>query len=92
MVDGIANDSVKLDELNKDELPKELKGKSKEEILAYVKKQQKERKEIQQKIRELDAKRKLHIASTTKDDSKTDLESAMIKAIKTQAARKNYVW
>ena len=92
LVDGIANDSVKLDELNKDELPKELKGKSKEEILAYVKKQQKERKEIQQKIRELDAKRKLHIASTTKDDSKTDLESAMIKAIKTQAARKNYVW
>ncbi|QHI38200.1 hypothetical protein IMCC3317_35870 [Kordia antarctica] len=92
LVDGIANDSVKVEELKKDELPTELKGKSKEEILAYVATQQKERKEIQAKIRELDAKRKLHIASKTNNASKTDLESAMIKAIKTQAARKNYVW
>lgn len=92
LVDGIANDSVKIEELKKEELPTELKGKSKEEILAYVEKQQKERKEIQAMIRELDAKRKLHIASKTNNTSKTDLESAMIKAIKTQAARKNYVW
>lgn len=92
LVDGIANDSVKLDELRKDELPKELRGKSKEEILVYVKKQQEERKTIQRKIRELDAKRKIHIATKTKKTSGTDLESAMIKAIKTQAARKNYVW
>ncbi|MBC8753108.1 VWA domain-containing protein [Kordia sp. YSTF-M3] len=92
LVDGIANDSVKLDELSKDELPKELKGKSKEQILAYVKKQQEERKKIQREIRELDTQRKLYIAKQSKDDSKTDLESAMIKAIKTQAARKNYTW
>jgi len=92
LVDGIANDSVKLDELSKDELPAELKGKSKEEILVYVKKKQEERKKIQKEIRELDTQRKLYIAKQSKDDTKTDLESAMIKAIKTQAARKNYVW
>lgn len=92
LVDGIANDSVKLDELSKDELPAELKGKSKEEILAYVKKQQEERKKIQKEIRELDTQRKLYIAKQSSNESKTDLESAMIKAIKTQAARKNYVW
>jgi len=92
LVDGIANDSVKLDELRKDELPKALRGKSKAQILAYVKKQQEERKKIQREIRELNAKRKIHIANKTSNASKTDLESAMIKAIKTQAARKNYVW
>ncbi|MFK7746977.1 MAG: VWA domain-containing protein, partial [Kordia sp.] len=53
LVDGIANNSVKLDELSDSELPKELKGKSKEQILAYVKKRQTERKDIQRKIREL---------------------------------------
>lgn len=93
LVDGIATDSVKFEELNKDQLPKELKGKSKEEVLAYVKKQQIERKKIQGKIRELDVSRKLYIAKLKKGDTKkSDLESAMIKAIKTQAARKNYVW
>jgi hypothetical protein len=92
LVDGIANDSVKLDELKKDELPKELRGKSKEQILVYVKKQQEERKKIQREIRELNVQRKLHIANKTNNSSKTDLESAMIKAIRTQAARKNYVW
>lgn len=92
LVDGIAKDSVKLDELKEAELPKELKGKSKKQILAYVEKQQQERKNVQRKIRELDGQRKLYIANQTSKGSKTDLESAMIKAIKTQAARKNYVW
>lgn len=92
LVDGIANDSVKLEELTEAELPKELKGKSKEEILAYVEKQQKTRKEIQRNIRELDAKRKAYISQKSKKDGKDDLESAMINAIKTQAARKNYKW
>ncbi|MGH1384360.1 VWA domain-containing protein [Kordia sp.] len=92
LVDGIANDSVKLEELTEKELPKELKGKSKDQILAYVKKQQKARKDIQRNIRELNAKRKQYISKENKKEGKDDLESAMIKAIKTQAARKNYTW
>jgi hypothetical protein len=92
LVDGIANNSVKVEELSDKELPKELRGKSKEQILAYVEKQQLERKKIQKKIRELDAKRKQFIAEKNKKEGKDDLESAMIKAIKTQAARKNYTW
>lgn len=93
LVDAVENDTVKLEELSKAELPKELKNKSKEEIAAYVKKLSINRKEIQQKIRDLDKKRKLHIANAKKSGTKkSDLESAIIKAIKTQAARKNYVW
>jgi len=92
LVDGIANDSVKLAELSEKELPKELRGKSKEQILAYVERQQKLRKEIQRNIRELNTKRKEFISKQNKKEGKDDLESAMIKAIKTQAARKNYTW
>lgn len=93
LVDAVENNEVKITELTKDELPKELKNKSKEEIAAYVKKQSNDRKEIQSKIRELDTKRKSYIANLKKDGSKkSDLESAIIKAIKTQAARKGYVW
>ncbi|WP_046743889.1 VWA domain-containing protein [Kordia zhangzhouensis] len=92
LVDGIANNSVKVEDLKEDDLPKELKGKSKKEILAYVEKQQKERKAIQKKIRELDAQRKKFIAEKSTEKGKDDLESAMINAIKKQAARKNYTW
>ncbi|WP_298508678.1 vWA domain-containing protein [uncultured Kordia sp.] len=92
LVDGIANDSVKLEELSEKELPKILKGKSKEQILIYVEEQQKLRKDIQRSIRELNAKRKQFISQKSEKEGKDDLESAMIKAIKTQAARKNYTW
>ncbi len=92
LVDGIANDSVKIEELSEKELPSELRGKSKEQILAYVKTQQKKRSEIQQNIRDLNAKRKQYISQKSKKDGKDDLESAMIEAIKKQAARKNYTW
>lgn len=93
LVDAVENDKVKIEELKKEQLPKELQGKSKKEIEAYVKKQRDARKLIQQKIRELNEERKSYIAnSKKKDDKKSDLESAIIKAIKTQAARKNYVW
>ncbi|WP_046755132.1 VWA domain-containing protein [Kordia jejudonensis] len=93
LVDAVENDEVKIEELSKAELPQELKGKSKEEIATYVKKQRDNRKKIQQEIRKLDAQRKSFISNLRKTDAtKSDLESAIIKAIKTQAARKNYVW
>ncbi|MEM6719139.1 MAG: VWA domain-containing protein [Bacteroidota bacterium] len=92
LVDGIANDSVKVEELSEKDLPKELKGKNKKQILAYVEKQQEKRKEIQSKIRQLNEKRREFISQKNKEKGKDDLESAMIKAIKTQAGRKNYTW
>ncbi|AXG69532.1 von Willebrand factor type A domain protein [Kordia sp. SMS9] len=92
LVDGIANDSVKLEELSEKELPTELRGKSKEQILAYVKEQQQKRKKIQKNIRDLNAKRKQFISKKNQEKGKNDLESAMIEAIKKQAARKNYTW
>ncbi|WP_420571817.1 VWA domain-containing protein [Kordia sp.] len=92
LVDGIEKGTVKVEELTEKELPKELRGKSKKQILAYVEKQQKMRKEIQRNIRDLDVKRKEYISKQHKKGGKDDLESAMIEAIKKQAARKNYTW
>lgn len=93
LVDAVENEKVKIEELKKEQLPKELQNKSKKEIEAYVKKQRDARKKIQEKIRELNIARKNYLAKQQKNDlQKSDLESAMIKAIKTQAARKSYVW
>ena len=55
-------------------------------------KQQKIRREIQQEIQKLNAQRKLFLAEKSKETNKDDLENAILKAIKSQAARKNYRW
>ena len=74
-------------------LPKELQNKSEAEIKSYVKIQSKIRNEIQQKIKELDIKRRSFIAKKQKEGSQKDvLNDVMIKAIKRQAKLKNYSW
>ncbi len=79
------------DEIKKEDLPDNLKDKSTEELKAYVELQRKERKHIQNEIKTLNKKRREFITTTEKENSKT-LESAMIKAIKKQAKKKNYTW
>lgn len=91
LVDAEAQKDFKYDKLKESDLPKELKGKSKDEIKAYVTKKRNERKSIQDEIQQLNQKRKSYILSQQKE-SNNGLESAMIKAIKTQAQKKNYKW
>lgn len=91
LVDAIKEDKIQLDSLDDTSLPKELKGKSTEEIKIYVAKKSKERLQIQKEIQELNTKRRTYIASKQKD-TKNGLENAMIQAIKTQAKKKNYQW
>ena len=75
-----------------DELPKELKGKSKAEIEIYIKKKKTEREKIQKEIQELNTKRVAFITKNQKEENKGELESVMLKAIKKQASAKNYNW
>ncbi|WP_296317205.1 vWA domain-containing protein [Winogradskyella sp. UBA3174] len=91
LVDAEKEQSFSYDDLNYSQLPKELKGKSKSEIKSYISKKSKERSALQKLIAELNSKRKDYL---TKKTSNTDneLESAMVKAIKTQAQKKNYKW
>jgi len=91
LVDAVENEEVVLENLKPGELPKELKGKSTKEVKAYLTKKQLDRDAINKEIQELNKKRKQYLASQKKD-TKNGLENAMIKAIKTQAQKKNYQW
>jgi len=89
LVDAAEEDDF--DYKNVSNLPKELEGKSEEEIKAYVEKKRNERTQIQEEIAALNKKRLAYIAeqSTAEDN---ELRNAMIKAIKKQAERKSYGW
>jgi len=91
LVDAEAEEEVDISNLKDDALPEELKGKSPAEIKTYIDNKRKERKAIQDKIQELNAKRKTYIAKQ-KTDGDNGLENAMTKAIKEQAKKKKYTW
>jgi hypothetical protein len=90
-VDAIEMEEVIIEDIKDEQLPNELKGKSKKEIEAYITKKQKERDAINKEIQELNKKRRAYIAKEQKEKS-NGLENAMINAIKTQAKKKNYQW
>ncbi|WP_425657484.1 hypothetical protein [Tenacibaculum ascidiaceicola] len=93
LVDASEEKEIDYSSLKKKQLPKQLQNKSAKEIKVYVEKKRKERAEIQQKIQELNKKRKSYIAKKQRESSKkNELESVMIKAIKKQANKKNYSW
>ncbi|MBU2974285.1 vWA domain-containing protein [Zobellia sp. B3R18] len=92
LVDALEDESFDIAMLEETELPKELKGKSKTEMEAYVQEKKTERSKIQNEIQELNAKREKFIAEQQKEGEKGELENAMLEAIKKQAAKKNYKW
>lgn len=90
LVDAESESDFSYEELDKSQLPEELKGKSTEEIKSYVNKKRKEREKLQKEIADLNVKRRQYVASKSTNDN--GLENAMINAIKTQAQKKNYIW
>ena len=91
LVDAVVMEEVVVEKLEDEELPTELKGKSSNEIKAYVKKKYAERKVIQDKIQELNHKRRQFVADK-QNEKVNGFENAMINAIKSQAKKKNYQW
>jgi hypothetical protein len=91
LVDAVDLEEISVEAIEDEALPTELKGKSSEEIKKYVVEKKKAREEIQQKIQELNTKRKVYI-SEQKTETKNGLENAMTKAIKEQAKKKKYSW
>ena len=93
LVDAEKEQKVDYTKIKKKQLPKALQNKTAKEIEVYVKKTAKERQEIQQKIKELDKKRRVYIAKKQQENTKKDeLNDVMINAIKRQAKLKNYSW
>lgn len=91
LVDAEKEANFSYEELDKKQLPEELKDKTKAEIKSYVEKKRRERETLQNEISTLNLKRRDYVAKQNKD-GENGLESAMIKALKTQAEKKNYKW
>lgn len=92
LVDASKDKKFNYNSIEKKNLNKELQGKSTKEIKIYVEKQAQKRKEIQDKINELNTKRKQYIADKQINDQEGNLENPLIKTIKKQAKMKNYTW
>ena len=91
LIDASEDENFKIEDLKDDALPTELRNKSESEIESYIAEKKKEREVIKEKIQDLNLKRKQYITQQQKS-STNGLGNAMIKAIKTQAEKKNYKW
>ena len=93
LVDAEKEKGFSYSKIDKKTLPTNLQNKSSEELKKHVTAQSKKRKEIQQKIKELNTKRNVYVAKKRKETQQSNgLESAMLNAIKRQAKTKDYVW
>ena len=93
LVDAFAKKTVKLEEVKKEELPAELAKMSTEELKAHVEKQAADRKAIQEKIVTLNKERETYVAAEMKKQGETStLDVAMIKAIRSQAQKQQFVF
>lgn len=93
LVDALEAGSVKLDDIEKKDLPEKMQGMNEKERAKYVKAQAGKRSEIQSTINTLNVARKKHIAQKQKElakSGKDTLGAVMIKAVREQAAKKNF--
>jgi hypothetical protein len=90
LVDADKEGTVNIDDLEESELPEEMKDMNDDERKAYVKEKSEERERIQNKISELDKKRRDYVAKKLEDGNDNTLDAAMLKMIREQAEEKNY--
>lgn len=91
LVDASTEGNVKVEELEEEALPEEMKKMSKTERKEYVEKKQKEREEIQKKINDLSKERDKYVAEQRKKEAGAGtLDDAIINAVRSQASKKNY--
>ena len=91
LVDASEDESFDFEEIEEEELPAELKGKSSEEIEAIVEEKRVAREKIQNEINALYKERETFVAEKRKEMSKDNsLEGAMLDAIRSQAKDRNF--
>jgi len=91
LITDYIEDKVEIEEIAEEELPIDFKGKSKQEIKVELEKLKKERKENEQKLRELSKKRKNYIKEQKKKLSKTEKKSfseKVVEVLKKQSKEK----
>lgn len=93
LVDASREKDFDVTKMKESELPKEIQGKNKAEKEAFIQQKSKEREDVRSQILVLNKKRMEYIAEKQKASGDTNsLDAAMIKAIKEQAARKNFTF
>ena len=91
LVDKVSEDEKALDQIKTEELPEELKGKSKAEIKTYVAQKSAEREKIQKEISVLAKKRQAYIDTEMKKEKKQDdLGNAIATSIIELGQKKGY--
>ena len=91
LVDKVKQDKDAIAKLKQEELPKELRGKSKTEIEVFISSKTKEREAIQKEISVLAKKRQEYIdAEAKKKNTKDDLGDAIGSSIVTLAKSKGF--
>lgn len=91
LIDAAEKEDFEVEEIAEDELPENLRKKSKKEIESYIKEKSEERKLIQEKIQELNNKR-LAFVKKNSDNKQGGLENALLQAIKDQGKKKSFSW
>jgi len=92
LVDAVEQGTVKLEEIEEEDLPEALRTMSQDERKAYLEAKAKDRASTQTKINELNEARKKYIAEEMKklsESGEDTFDSAMVKALREQAAKKN---
>jgi len=91
LVDAKKQGSIDLENIPKDQLPKEMQNMNVEQRKEYVEDKAKERDKIQNQINKLDQQRRDYISQKqTENQEDNTLDAAMLKMIREQASNKNY--
>jgi Mg-chelatase subunit ChlD len=93
LVDASKEKDFKLEEVKKEELPKEMQEMTLEEKKAYVEAKAKERDEIQKKVTDLSKKRDTYVGEELKklgSSQEKAFDEVVRRAVRTQAATRNF--
>lgn len=93
LIDALASDSVKLEDIKPEELPAPLRKLSHEEQLTFIKTKREERQRIQKEIQTLTRQRQEFLTKEnekTGDESANTLDAAVLQAVRQQAGRKQF--
>lgn len=93
LVDAKKEGKVKVEDMKKEQLPEVMRKMKPEERKKYIEKLAQKRKKLQKQIQELNIARKKYVAEQRRkmsEKGKETLDSAMIKAIKKQAAKRGF--
>ena len=93
LVDACKQKDFDLTKVKEADLPDEMKKMSLEERKAYLVKKTAEREQIQKQVLALNKERETYVATQRKETAKTDtLDTAMTKALRSQAEKKGIAW